>query len=296
VWGSAAAVAAAYALTLWHVQPLWHDDVALFTHAAAHFPEAAAYSSALGSALMARGDLAAAEHPLRVALSMDPGNAQTWHALGLVHGRLGLFDVAERELQTALSLNSENGEILYDLGHVHARLGRTAEAASEIAKGLDLMPHPPADAYVELAELYDAQGRPADSGAVLKRMESMPGGAEAAGLALARIRLRHGDGAGAEKILRDLARRYPSDQHVWTMLGLVLAGEDRNQEALAAYQHALALAPNDSRPHFYAAQAFHAMGREREALAQCQAALAINPAYADATALMAEIGRGQIRR
>ena len=99
---------------------------------------------------------------------------------------------AERHLQIALSSDPQNGAALYQLGQIHARLGRSAEAANEIARAIELMPQVPADAYVELAELYDAQGEPGPSEAVLKQMEALPGGREAAGLALARIKVRHG--------------------------------------------------------------------------------------------------------
>ncbi|MFZ0887707.1 MAG: hypothetical protein WA005_04580 [Candidatus Binataceae bacterium] len=262
VSGATVAVAVLYPLSLWNLQRIWHDDNTFYSYCTDRFPESAGYHTQLALTLKEGGDLVGAERELRKALSLDP--SQT---------------------------DPRRGKTLYALGVVHAALGRTREAAAEIAQGLNRFPSvPPTDAYIMLAELYDSNGDRAQSEAVLEYLQTLPNGAEAAGMARARISIRRGDGASAETTLRDLAQRYPHDQRVWTMLGLVLAGEDRNQEALAAYQHALALAPNDSRPHFYAAQAFHAMGREREALAQCQAALAINPAYADATALMAEIG------
>ncbi|MFZ0887714.1 MAG: tetratricopeptide repeat protein [Candidatus Binataceae bacterium] len=326
VWGAAAAVAVAYALTLWHVQHLYHDDMTFLTEAVARFPEAVMYRSLLGQELLLRGNPEAAERQLRVALSMYPGYGDALFVMGLVHAKLGRNEEAdteiarglgrmsnppargylilaerreaagdlagaERQLQTALGIEPENGAALYSLGRVHARLGRIAEAASEIAKALELMPHPPADAYVELAELYDAQSNQAQSQAVLKQMQAMPGGDEAAGFALARIKLRHNDIVAAEKLLRDLSGRYPRDQRAWSMLGLMLADQKRNHEALDAYRRAIQLDPNDMRPHLFAAQALHALGRDHEALEESRAALALSPEDANVLALMSEVER-----
>jgi tetratricopeptide (TPR) repeat protein len=259
VGGVAAALLGVCAFATWRVEGLWHDDMALFTHCEQTYPDWALCRNLRGSALQAKGDLAGAQAEL-----------ETWSRL---KGRIG----------------PDDAQALYALGLLHERSGRNQEAAREIAQALELMPHPPAVAYVSLAELLDSQGNPARSEAILHQVESLPDGDQASRLARARIRMRHGDSAGAEKELRDLAGRYPDDQQAWTMLGLLLADENRNDEALTAYQRAMQLAPGDTRPHLFAAKSLHAMGRDREAGEQCRQALAIEPDYQEARALMAEL-------
>jgi tetratricopeptide (TPR) repeat protein len=179
---SAGARRAAYVLTgaivvtcgaaLWQVQSYWHDEVALFTRCIDEFPESAIWHNRLGMALEARGDLTGADRALSASLKLDP----------------------------------EDGATLYDLGLVHAKLGRVNDAAREVAEGLKRLPYAPPDAYLVLAQLYEASGDHASSEAALKYAESLPGGIEAVGLARARMKAAQGDDAAAAEVLR------PKDQ------------------------------------------------------------------------------------
>jgi tetratricopeptide (TPR) repeat protein len=73
------------------------------------------------------------------------------------------------------------------------------------------------------------------------------------------------------------------------MLGFLLAEDNRNQEALAAWQRAMKLAPFDAQPRVMAARLLHKMGRDSEALDLFRAALHILPGDPGAQALIAEI-------
>ena len=73
------------------------------------------------------------------------------------------------------------------------------------------------------------------------------------------------------------------------MLGLLLTDENRDDEALAAYQRSISLAPQDPRPYLYAATLLHAKGRDREALDDCRLALQIDPHDPNAASLMNEL-------
>lgn len=256
----AAALIVVYAASLWSVQGFWHDNVAFYTRLVEVSPEEPSWHYAFGVALEDRADLVGAEREYKKALSLDPASPA-----------------------------------LYDLGVVHARLGRFKEAATEQAEGLKRLTQPRADAYVGLAQIYELNGDQARSEAALKYAESLPGGDHVAALARAQIKFNHADISGAETILRDLAGRDPYDPRVWTMLGLTAAAHKLNQEALANYQRAMALAPRDPFSRFLAALALHKLGRDREALEQCRVVLALSPNDANALALMAKIERGLSR-
>ncbi len=150
---------------LWQVQSYWHDEVALFTRCIDEFPESAIWHNRLGMALEARGDLTGADRALSASLKLDP----------------------------------DDGATLYDLGLVHAKLGRVNDAAREVAEGLKRLPYAPPDAYLVLAQLYEASGDHAASEAALKYAESLPGGIEAVGLARARMKAAQGDDAAARR-------------------------------------------------------------------------------------------------
>ena len=223
-------------------------------------------------------------------MRLEP-RTQPWDYLGLAQlwAREGDPEKAEHALDEARKLNPGDPDLLYAMGHLHLRLGLTGEAAAEMTRAVELMPHPPALTYAELAELYDAQGDHARSDAALKHAESLPGGAEAAGLVRARIAMRRGDPRGAETTLREMSRLYPGDPQVWTLLGLFEADQNRTEESLADFDHALGLAPDNATTHFLAARMLHKLGRDPEALAQCRKALAIAPDSADARQLIDEI-------
>ncbi len=106
----------------------------------------------------------------------------------------------------------------------------------------------------------------------------------------------HGDDAGAEAILRDLANRHPDEFEVWSELGAALADQKRYQDAIAAYGRAAQLKPDDPSPHVFLAMIFHAAAQDRQALAQCRLALAIDPDDERAQAIVTEIKRDTDRR
>ncbi len=251
-----AAMIALYAAALWNVQRFWHDDVAYYTRLIEIAPEQNNWHYGLGQVFERRGDFAAAEREFS--------------------------EVARRDPQSV---------VLYDLGVVHAKLGRTKQAADEEMEGLKRWPEAPADAYIGAAQLYDRSGDQAASEAALSRAESMPGGAEAAALARAQSKFNHGDLAGADSVLHELANRVPNDSRVFTMMGLVAARMGRNEEALSDYDRALALAPRDSFTRLLSAAVLLRMDRDGEALDQCRAVLAVSPNDPNGRALLDKINR-----
>jgi tetratricopeptide (TPR) repeat protein len=113
--------------------------------------------------------------------------------------------------------------------------------------------------------------------AVLKTMDSMPQGELAEGLARARIRLKHSDKTGAERILRELSERYPNSSLVLMPLADLEFDMKRYDQALAYYQRAGAGWYEDSSLHLAIAKSYEGMGRGREALDQCRLAEAMSP-------------------
>jgi len=250
-----AAILTLFAAFLWRVQPVWHDDLALFSHCIAVFPESAACHGELGTRLEAAAD----------------------------------YRGAERELSRAVALEPHDGMFLYDLGVVHARMGDAARGASEAAEGLNRLSEPSPAPYVGLAHLYLAAGQPEQAAAALKVAESLPGGDIEAGLDRARASAKDGDLAGAASSLHRLAENHPDDYRLWTALGEVLDGDHRTEEALAADQRALGLSPPDAEPYLAAAHALRGLGHHDEALELCRTALEIAPDDQRARTLMSEI-------
>jgi cytochrome c-type biogenesis protein CcmH/NrfG len=70
-----------------------------------------------------------------------------------------------------------------------------------------------------------------------------------------------------------------------------MAVQQRYDEALAVYHRALRIVPSDTNVRFLIALTLHNLGRNSEALVQCQLVLQAEPANSNAQALMQAIQR-----
>jgi tetratricopeptide (TPR) repeat protein len=250
-------VAAVYGLTLWQVQHFWHDEIALFGRCIERFPESGFCHNRLGMALQSAGDMKGAEQELTTAFKLDPA------------------DYAAE----------------YDLAMVHARQSHYAQAARESADALKHLANAPPSAYITVAELYDAADDHQASEAMFAQAEKLPGAAYEVALARARISLGRKDGAGAERQLKTLLALSPDEPSALLMLGSALGVQQRYEEALAVYEHALRVVPSNQTVRFLIALTRHNLGRNREALVQCQLVLQAAPSNPNARALIQAIER-----
>jgi protein O-mannosyl-transferase len=253
-WATVAAISLGYAVGVWNLEPLWHDDLSLFSACVRIFPDSAFYHFSLAQALKRAGDLARAEQEFNESYKLEPGPDK-----------------------------------LLELGKLHVAAGQLRQGIAEMANALAHEADPVPDDYMVLAELYDTLGEHTQSEAAITRAESLPGGAEVAALAHAQIATQHGQAQQAEAIARGLTHRYPGDYRVWLQLGLALSAQNRASDALSSFDQALRLAPYDSILHVVAGAMLHKLGRDREALDQCRVALALHPDEPNARALTAEI-------
>lgn len=306
-FGGAIAMFVIYAVALWRAQWLWHDDVSAASGYVVGFPESVRWRWALATHLDQQGDSAQAENEIRTALSLEPDmtgiehphSNELHHFLGELLARRGDMDGAVLELEASAKappdedqvhpsrlplVYDDDGLTLYNRGVGDAAAGRTEQAIAEISKAIDMMEKVPvpengpvALRYIKLAELYDSKGNQAQVEAVLKEVDSMPEGELAAGLARARIRLNHSDRGGAERILRDLAVRYPTDDKVLILLGDLEFKLKHYKEALDSYQRAGGGWFADAQLHLSMAQSLYGLGREQEASDQCRLAEALDP-------------------
>jgi tetratricopeptide (TPR) repeat protein len=258
VLAASAAVAICYAAMFISAERYWHDDAAMFSRAAEEVPNNPYWHNELGLALAQRSDFADARRHFETSLKLDPGNSVA----------------------------------LYDLSRVYEGLGDPRAAARTLADWLRQGTHPPAGGYAKLALLEDEAGNQAAAEEALGHAEAIPGGSEAAALAHAQIMLRHGDFGSAENAARGLLRLAPNNEQALEVLGMALSAQQRYEDALTAFRHAVALAPVQTPLlHYRIAAVLHQMGREREAHDECAIALADAPNNRSVQALMAEIER-----
>lgn len=197
---------------------------------------------------------------------------------------------AEDEFRTVMRLDSGDGAALYNLSRLHAIEGRYGESWDEMTRAFKLLKSVlPPTFYLELADVADRAGHRDAAEAALAQAAADPRTAAASEYIRAVIAVRHGELADAENLLRTLSLRTPNYPQVWTLYGDVLARRNDNQDAVAAYRHAIMLRPRDAELRLSLALNLRALGQDRDAIQQCRTALMIQPDNQQARALMAEL-------
>ena len=94
---------------------------------------------------------------------------------------------------------------------------------------------------------------------------------------------------------RDHAAEYQFDEYTLLVIGIKLVSNDHPQDAVVFLEGSLREYPNgplNYRAHYELALAHGRLGNTEAARRACQRALELNPRYAPATALLAELNRG----
>jgi superkiller protein 3 len=231
-------------------------------------PDRSTYVAMLGEAYRLRGDpqnvQAAVDH-FRRALSLDPGNGDAYHRLGLAYQRLGRLSEAAVALSAATRAAPDSPQPYFALAQVERRRGRREaarsamrtfrrlEAGQRAALPGEGAPMPSLDP--ETAALLE-QGRRAFFG------ESEP--------------------EGALRLLQQARERAPRHPDVLYNLGLVLHFVGRLEEAEAAFRGALAADPKNPRYHAWIGTILLARGpgELEEAIAALKRSVELGPDYA----------------
>lgn len=305
-FGGAAAMLVVYAVFLWRAEHFWHDDIAAARGYVQGCPESTAWHLTLATDLERSGDLRHAADEVRAALRLEPDITGTLHPdayvlhaiLGDILVKSGDIEGAKSEFRKSTNEPADESEpaiseasrdyvqntlALYHSGERDQARGDTHQALLELTKAIGLMNSIPSQdfgpiamRYVPLIDLCDSLGNSDQVRSLMTEVDSMPDGDLAVGMARAEIRLQHGDKTGAEQLLRELSDRYPDDNAVTMKLGNLQADLKQNEQALATYQR---ISHWLGHPNLYVtrARSLHALGRDREALAQCDLALASAP-------------------
>jgi predicted O-linked N-acetylglucosamine transferase (SPINDLY family) len=108
------------------------------------------------------GDVRAALPLLEQAVSLEPGEAPYWHALGAACLELEMFDAAERCCRKAVELDPRHAKALANLGAVLQRQGAYAEAVQRYRDAVAADPEL-GQAWFNLGTLLLNQGRHAQA-------------------------------------------------------------------------------------------------------------------------------------
>jgi tetratricopeptide (TPR) repeat protein len=190
----------------------------------------------LGNLHLERGDPAAAVDRYRKALAFRPDHVASLVNLSMAEARLGRLAEAETALREAVRVQPREAAAHFNLGLLLAERGRPAEARDALRRALELDPRNAAAAYNLSVVVGEASPKEAASlaarAAVLAPQEPRHAFTQAFYLEKA------GDRAGAERVLRALVTRHPGYRDAWALLGALLEGRGRGDEAAEVYRRA----------------------------------------------------------
>jgi putative PEP-CTERM system TPR-repeat lipoprotein len=216
-----------------------------------------------------KGDLKAALIQLKNAVEKSPQNADARLQLATLELRMGDAASAEKEARKARSLGIAADAALPLQGKAMAQQGRFKEMLDEITPALAARSAPllslRGDALLatgkadEAKQAYDqALGLNPNSGDAL--------------LGLARHAMSHNDREAAERYAADAASKDANNPDVWMFRGALLRFTGKPDEALDAYNKALALDPQHRTAHIEKAYIEISRGKFAEAKTEIDAA------------------------
>ncbi|MBI3564251.1 MAG: tetratricopeptide repeat protein [Elusimicrobia bacterium] len=276
-WGLAGAVVLALGVRSGRQAATWRDSVALWTRAAAVYPEDARFHANLGAAAAERGDHAAAERELSEAYRLgagSPGIADEW---GVYLASRGRWAPAAEVFAARLRSAPDAALTRAHLADALARLGRERDAEREYRASL--ASRPSAEAWRGLGLALMTSGR----------------GAEARGAFEAALAVEPADAVSRVDLglLETAARRYaPAEaqfrsavasgdaatralaHHDW---GNILCDEGKLAAALPHYAEAARLDPRFVEPRLNLGNTLARLGRFREAAGAYRSVLALDP-------------------
>jgi tetratricopeptide (TPR) repeat protein len=204
---------------------------------------------------------------LQKAVQNDPSNLELRNVLAqnCLWGQQ--YDCAMDQFKSIVSLNPEAVQAHMLLAEALDGMDKTPDAIKELEEAERLSPNEPV-LHFELGYLYYKQ-RDFDRAKQELELEikNDPGYAQSY-LYLGDIALHSDDEATAEPLLKRAIELQNESRLAYFDLGSIYADQNRNQEALAALQHAVALDPTQPDAHYRLARLYVAIGDKDKAAAE----------------------------
>lgn len=205
---------------------------------------------ALALGIAARAQLALGRPALAISslsrwVTLQPENAEPRLLLARAYAAAGDGAASTEQLERVLDFDPNNERALMLLARTRVRQGREADARELLAR---LPEEISGGAFVlnTRAEAALQAGNPARAAELYREaLEVEPASATVSDLA--RALRRSGDGAAALAVMQDWLAEHPDDASIWLDSGDLQAARGNRQEAIEAYEEALARDPESVR-------------------------------------------------
>jgi len=237
--------------------------------------------SRLADLYVLQGDLAKAITLYRRLIAEQGASSQLHFNLGVLSGRLGHTDEAIEELSRAVELAPESLEARVALGLTYELQGRFDQAAAHYEEALLLDPlnprlyHHAARAYIAGNDLMKAAMQ------YQTILDLVPNDFEAI-MGLVRVWILQRQFDRALGLLAEKLKTLGHPPELYVALGILYRQMEEHEEAMRAFERALALRTDYTQAHFYLAAEFDQLGRKELARARLRRTLELDPHHADA--------------
>jgi tetratricopeptide (TPR) repeat protein len=226
------------------------------------------------------------------ALACTSGNNVAHNQLGNCLAAQGRADEAIAHYRLALEIQPNDAQCRFDLGHVFGGQGRVEEAIAQYRQALVIEPDYLA-ARINLGTALDTQGRASEAMAQFRRVLEIKPDCVEARYNLAVDLAKQGAVEEAIAQYQKVLEYDPEDAAARNNLGAALFTQGDATAAIGQYRRALAVNPRSAEAHNDLGVALFSQGHVDEALAEYQQALALQPDYA---AARSNLGRALLRQ
>jgi tetratricopeptide (TPR) repeat protein len=134
---------ALYSVATLQRNPIWKDELALWTDTVGKSPDGALPRLQLGIAHAETGDLERALEQYRIALEINPEFSAVYNNIGLIYSGTGRPDRAIEHFREALRLTPSSFAARNNLGVAYSRMGLREDAIEQFRASLELQPLQP---------------------------------------------------------------------------------------------------------------------------------------------------------
>lgn len=241
----------------------------------------------LGRVHLRAGNFSDAETSLTQALRIDPANTEALTTLAAAYAAEGELEQALASYQRAEEAGSR--PLLFERAQILQQLERYGEAAQLLLDEAASNPSP--EVFGLLAWTQETMGDTAAATRTYQQILDDPSARDGSGWTapatraaerLSALALDSGDFNAAERWATEATRSAEPTASSWTLLGLANLKKNQTGAAIAAFQNALTLEPDDAIALNNLGNAYFAEGRRDEAIAAFEQAIGVQPDFATA--------------
>ncbi|HEX6957400.1 MAG TPA: tetratricopeptide repeat protein [Ferrovibrio sp.] len=228
------------------------------------------------NALLAQGQLDAAQAVLDNLVKQAPRRADAWFGLGQLHARKGDFKPAAQAFKRAVQLAPDVADGYVHLGNLYLRNGRLGQATETYRNGLQRQPNDPL-LHFNLGVALNLNGEAEAAIASFKQAIALHPSYAQAYFSLGNAYRELKRPQEAEAAYREAVRLEPRYADAHANLAGLLASEEKHLPAVEAALAALALAPDHIHALRNLSLSLYKLGRYAEGAEIVFRALAVAP-------------------